>query len=67
MEANWQLEGSEARLGKLIVAGMVQDLDEARAVGEFQDAVNRLGVQPKFQELAARNTPAAAVAGPRIG
>ena len=59
LEIVWTLAGDNARLERFVEAGQEKPLDEAAALEAFQNAVNRLGVAPKFQQMAPRNTPAA--------
>lgn len=59
LNIQWKLSGQEARLVSFVQDGQDRELDEAAALAAWQDAVNRLGAPPKFQQLAPRKTPAA--------
>lgn len=58
MDAEWKLSdnGDNALLSKFVRNEQEQDLDEQAAIGSFQDQVNALGVQPKFQGFGLRTT-----------
>jgi hypothetical protein len=58
LEIQWSLSGNEATLVSFIQDGQARDLDEGVALEAWQNAVNRLGATPKFQQLAPRKTPA---------
>lgn len=57
LEIQWKLQGQEALLSSFVADGSEQSLEEFRAFKVWQNEVNRLGVQPKFQEFAVRKTP----------
>lgn len=57
LEVQWSLCGQDARLIEFVKDGETQDLDQDAALAAWQNGVNRLGVQPKFQQMAPRRTP----------
>ena len=59
LEIQWELSGQDAKLVSFVQDGQARELDEAVALDAWQNAVNRLGAAPKFQQLAPRKTPAA--------
>lgn len=61
MDAEWKLsdDGDSALLSKFVRNEQQQDLDEHAAIASFQDQVNALGVQPKFQGFGLRKVATA--------
>ena len=57
LDIQWTLSGNEATLISFVQDGQTRDLDEGDALEAWQNAVNRLGATPKFQQLAPRKTP----------